>query len=161
MIEVLPPLPSLPDKVFTADIGFIDQQRFIMGRFRYLQRQSETTHAADWVRSQNYQVVEPSLGFAESLESSDICLFRGYLLTGYGFRTTLSSHISLAYLLKKRILSIEFVDPRLYHLDMAFCSLDERRAIVTPAAWSRRSCELIEKLVPEPLVLELDEALTL
>ncbi len=160
VVEIVPPVPSLPDKVFMADTGLIDQNRFIMSRFRYPLRQPETEYAADWFRSRNYEVLEFPLRAKESLESSDIAPFRGCLVAGYGFRTTLSTHETLARLVRKQVLSIKFVDPRFYHLDISFCPLDDRRAIVTPAAWSRHSCELVEKLVPEPLVLELDEAMT-
>jgi N-dimethylarginine dimethylaminohydrolase len=160
VVEIVPPVPSLPDKVFMADTGIIDQNRFIMSRFRYPLRQPETEYAADWFRSRNYEVLEFPLGAAESLESSDVAPFRRCLVAGYGFRTTLSAHKTLARLLQKQVLSIKFVDPRFYHLDISFCPLDDRRAIVAPAAWSRYSCELVEKLIPESLVLELDEAMT-
>jgi N-dimethylarginine dimethylaminohydrolase len=160
VVEIVPPVPSLPDKVFMADTGLIDQNRFIMSRFRYPLRQPETGCAADWFRSRNYEVLEFPLGAEESLESSDVAQFRGCLVAGYGFRTTLSAHETLARLVQKQVLSIKFVDPRFYHLDISFCPLDDRRAIVAPAAWSRHSSELVEKLVPEPLVLELDEAMT-
>jgi len=159
-IEVLRPMPAFPDNVFTADIGLIDRHRFIMSHFRHLQRRPEVQHGAHWFQCRNYEVVELPLDAEASLESSDICRFRGYILAGYGFRTTLSAHRVLAHVSQYRVASIRFVDPRLYHLDMSFCPLDEHRAIVAPSAWSRRSCELVEKLVPEPLVLELDEALT-
>jgi ornithine--oxo-acid transaminase len=159
-VEFLTPVPSLPDGVFTADIGLIDRNRFITSCFRYAQRQPEAERGANWFRSQNYEVVGLPLGAGESLESSDICPFGGILLAGYGFRTTLSAHRAIARLVQNRVLSIEFIDPRLYHLDMCFCPLDDRRALVTPAAWSRRSCKLVEQLVPEPVVLELDEAMT-
>jgi N-dimethylarginine dimethylaminohydrolase len=159
-IEIIQPVESLPDMVFIADSGLIDGCRFIMSHFRYPQRRPEAQHAVDWFRKRNYEVIELPLGAEESLESSDIRSFRGCLLAGFGFRTTLSSYTALAQLLQCRVFFIEIVEPRLYHLDTAFCPLDERRAIVTPAAWSRSSCELINKLVPEPLVLELDEALT-
>ena len=159
-IEVLQPVASLPDMVFTADIGLIDKHRFIKTRFRHAVRQPEVQHGAEWFGSRDYEVIELPLKAETSLESSDIRPFRGYLLAGYGFRTAFAAHAVLAHLSHCKVLSIKFVDPRLYHLDLSFCPLDDRRALVVPAAWSRRSCELIEKFVPEPLMLELDEALT-
>ncbi len=159
-VEMLNPVESLPDMVFTSDVGLIDQSRFIMSSFRYPQRRPEAQHAANWFRKRNHEILELSLEVGDSLESSDIQSFQGFLLAGYGYRTTLSAHMTLGHLLQREIIFIEIVDPRLYHLDLSFCPLDENRAIIAPAAWSRRSCELVENLVPEPLVLELDEALT-
>jgi arginine dihydrolase len=159
-VEVLQPIASLPDMVFTADIGFIDRHRFIETRFRHAIRQPEVLYGVDWFQRHNYEAIELPLDAATNLESSDIRPFRDYLLAGYGFRTTFAAHTVLAHLLQRKVLSIKFVDPRLYHLDLSFCPLDDRRAIVAPAAWSRRSCALLEKIIPEPLVLDLDEALT-
>ncbi len=48
----------------------------------------------------------------------------------------------------------------MYHLDLAFCPLDDRRAIVCPAALDDASAEALLALVPEPLVLTEEEALT-
>jgi N-dimethylarginine dimethylaminohydrolase len=53
---------------------------------------------------------------------------------------------------------VELADERLYHLDMTFCPLDERRALVTPAAYADRT---LLDLVPEPFELERDEAYAL
>ncbi|MGH3850234.1 MAG: hypothetical protein ACRDRT_11095, partial [Pseudonocardiaceae bacterium] len=38
--------------------------------------------------------------------------------------------------------------------------LDERRAIVAPLGWDRYGAAVVQALVPEPLVLEDDEALS-
>src|SRR5438309_1012561 len=67
-VEMLHPAASLPDMVFTADIGLIYHHRFIKSRFRYPQRQPEAQHAADWFRERNYEVIELPLGAEESLE---------------------------------------------------------------------------------------------
>jgi N-dimethylarginine dimethylaminohydrolase len=52
------------------------------------------------------------------------------------------------------------VHPALYHLDLSFCPLDERRAIVAPDAWDAAGRATVASLVPEPLVLDQDEAFT-
>ena len=48
----------------------------------------------------------------------------------------------------------------MYHLDLAFCPLDDRRAIVCPDALDPASADTLMSLVPEPLVLTEEEALT-
>jgi N-dimethylarginine dimethylaminohydrolase len=55
--------------------------------------------------------------------------------------------------------SVELIDERFYHLDITFCPLDDRRAIVNPMAWDRYGCTVMEQLVPEPLTLEPEEGL--
>jgi N-dimethylarginine dimethylaminohydrolase len=54
--------------------------------------------------------------------------------------------------------SVELTDERFYHLDLAFCPVDERFAMVAPQALDRYGCRVIESLVPEPIWLEDDEA---
>ena len=66
----------------------------------------------------------------------------------------------LSKLLGLPVRSLELVDPRLYHLDLTFCPLDDRRAIVAPSGWDAYGRRVVETLVPEPLVLEQDEALS-
>ena len=55
--------------------------------------------------------------------------------------------------------AIELVDERLYHIDITFCPLDERRAICAPMGWDAYGRKVVEALVPEPLWLEDEEAL--
>ncbi|MFL6024228.1 MAG: arginine deiminase-related protein, partial [Marmoricola sp.] len=52
------------------------------------------------------------------------------------------------------------VHPGMYHLDLAFCPLDSERALVCPAALDAASAARLLALVPEPLVLTEEEALT-
>ena len=33
--------------------------------------------------------------------------------------------------------SVELVEPRLYHVDLTFCPLDDRRALCAPLGWDR------------------------
>ena len=55
--------------------------------------------------------------------------------------------------------AIELVDERLYHIDITFCPLDDRRAICAPMGWDAYGRKVVEALVPEPLWLEDEEAL--
>ena len=55
---------------------------------------------------------------------------------------------------------VRITHPAMYHLDLAFCPLDERRAMVAPGAFDDASAAALLDLVPEPLVLTDEEALT-
>ena len=160
-VKAIEPVKSLPDMVFVANAGLINGRRMILSRFRYPERQPESRYAAEWFHLRGREVIElpdePGICFEGG---GDAFPYRGQLLAGYGFRTDLTSHAALANLLGIQVHSIHLIDPRFYHLDISFCPLDNRRAIINPAAWDRESCKIIEQLVPEPLVLELDEALT-
>jgi N-dimethylarginine dimethylaminohydrolase len=56
--------------------------------------------------------------------------------------------------------TIELVDERLYHVDLTFCPLDDRHALCAPTGWDEYGRKVVEALVPEPLWLEDDEALS-
>ena len=80
------------------------------------------------------------------------------LVSGYSFRSDAAAATSLSQLLGIPVRVVQLVDPRLYHLDLTFCPLDGRRAIVAPSGWDIYGRKVIEALVPEPLVLTEEEA---
>ena len=55
---------------------------------------------------------------------------------------------------------LRITHPGTYHLDLAFCPPDENRAMVCTAARDDASAEAVLAMVPEPLVLTEEEALT-
>jgi N-dimethylarginine dimethylaminohydrolase len=82
------------------------------------------------------------------------------LVVAAGPRTDLASHAVLSSALGVRVASVGVVHPALYHLDLSFCPLDERRAIVAPSAFDAAGRETVAALVPEPLVIDEGEAFT-
>jgi arginine dihydrolase len=155
------PVAGLPDLVFTANAGLVDGRRFVVSRFRHQERRGEAKYDAEWFAATGFEVLEirgePSICFEGA---GDALPFGRSLLAGYRFRSDFKAHSLLAEMLSIPVLSVELVDARFYHLDLTFCPLDSRRAIVNPHAWDRYGRTVVERLVPEPLVLELDEALS-
>lgn len=160
-VEIIEPVKELPDMVFVANAGIVDGRRLILSRFRHAERQPESIYTSQWFQAHGCEVAELVGADDVYFEGcGDAFPFRGSLLAGYGFRSDLSAHAILAQLLGVTVHSIRLVDSRFYHLDISFSPLDNRHAIINPLAWDRASNAIIEQLVPEPLVLELDEALT-
>lgn len=160
-VKTMEPVQALPDIVFTANAGLVDGRRFIPSRFKYPERQPEVIYNNEWFRSHGFEITEFSSDPNHYFEGcGDAFMVRGQLVVGYGFRTEPAAHALLAKKLGVGYHSIKLVDARLYHLDISFCPLDDRHAIIAPPVWDRKSCEGLEQLIPEPLVLELDEALT-
>ena len=155
------PAPGLPDLVFTANAGLVDGRRFVPARFRHTERRPETKHDLAWFRRSGFEVAEIGAELGVCFEGAgDALPFRRGLVAGYRFRSDYVAHTAVGKLLSIPVLSIELIDARFYHLDLTFCPLDGRRAIVAPHAWDRYGRAALQRLVPEPLVLELDEALT-
>ncbi len=160
-VKTMEPVRSFPDLVFTANAGLVNGDSFIPSKFKYPERQPEVIYNNEWFLSHGYKITEfssdPNLYFEGC---GDAFMVRGQLVAGYGFRTELAAHAQLAKTLGVPVHSIKLVDSRLYHLDISFCPLDDRHAIIAPCVWDRSSCEGLEHLIPEPLVLEEDEALS-
>ena len=158
-VELMEPVDGLPDLVFTANAGVINGRQFVPARFRHLERQGETPIDAAWFAADGYVVDELPPEVAHE-GAGDALPFGDLLVSGYRFRSDAAAHAHLSRLTGAAVRSVELVDPRLYHLDLTFCPLDERRAIVVPLGWDRYALRVLESLVPEPLALEDDEAMS-
>jgi N-dimethylarginine dimethylaminohydrolase len=157
-VEVLAPADGVPDLVFTANAGIVNGRQFVPSRFRHPERQGETVHDIAWFDQQGFAVDELPAGVSHE-GAGDALPFGPVLLSGYRFRSDAASHAYLSRLTGAAVRSIELVDERLYHLDLTFCPLDDRRAMVAPLGWDRYGLRVLEQLVPEPLMLEDQEAL--
>jgi len=157
-IELLEPVDGLPDLVFTANAGVVNGMQYVPARFRHPERQREVPHDVAWFTARGYSVDELP-GVASHEGAGDALPFARSLLSGYRSRSDVSTHAALSAITGVPVRSVELVEPRLYHLDLTFCPLDERRAMVAPLGWDRYGCRVVEALVPEPLVLEDDDAL--
>ncbi|HUQ40152.1 MAG TPA: hypothetical protein VM030_08330 [Acidimicrobiales bacterium] len=157
VVERLDPVAGLPDLVFTANAGLVDGSRFVASAFRHPQRQGETAIDTAWFAAHGYDIVSLPAGVVHE-GAGDALPFAGVLVSGYRTRSDAAAGTALSRLIGAPVRTVELVDPRYYHLDLTFCPLDERRAILNPAGWDRYGCTVMESLVAEPLVLEAEEA---
>lgn len=157
VIEVQPPDPTAPDLVFTANAGIVSDRAFVPSNFRHPERQLETPLDIAWFEERGYEV-RPLSDDVDHEGAGDALPFGDVLVSGYRFRTDAAAHAEVSKLLTVAVRSVELVDPRYYHLDITFCPLDSTRAILWPGAWDTYGCRAMEALVPEPLVLEPEEA---
>ena len=156
-IDLVDPHAEWPDMVFTANAGIVNGRQFVPSHFRNPERQGETPIFAAWFDEREYQIDRlpdhlDHEGAGEALPFGDV------LVSAYRFRTDAASHAELSRLTGAPVRSIELVDERYYHLDITFCPLDDRRALVVPEAWDDYGRRVMAELVPEPLALEPDEA---
>jgi N-dimethylarginine dimethylaminohydrolase len=159
-VQTMEAVDMLPDLVFTANAGLVDGIRFIPSQFKYPERRPEVLYDNAWFRAHDFEIAAFSQDPTHFFEGcGDAFIVRGQLVIGHGFRTELAAHADLGKTLGVPIHPIKLIDPRLYHLDISFCPLDDRHAIIAPDMWDKSSYEDIKQLVPEPLVLEIDEAL--
>lgn len=55
-ISLIEPKPGLPDMVFTANAGFLSENKFIVSNFRYPVRRGGATHVENWFAARNYEI---------------------------------------------------------------------------------------------------------
>lgn len=156
-IETIEPVDGLPDMVFTANAGLVDGDRFVPSRFRHPERSGEEERFAAWFAGRGSAVLDLPAG-PRFEGAGDALPFAGRILAGYRTRSDFDAHTAVARLLGVEVLSVELVDERFYHLDLTFCPLDDRRALVVPEAWDAYGRDVVRNLVPEPIVLEREEA---
>lgn len=157
-VELLDPHPELPDLVFTANAGTVNGSCFVPSRFRHPQRQGEVPWYTAWFEAHGYSVAVLPDGVTHE-GAGDAMPFGRVFLSGYRTRSDAEAHRHLSSLLGVAVRPLELVDPRLYHLDLSFCPLDERRALVAPDAWDAYGRRVVAALVPEPVVLEPEEVM--
>lgn len=155
-IELVDQPQGLPDFTFTANGGLVFKNKVVLPNFYPKERRPETDHFRKWFDNHNYE----TLSVKNYFEGEGDALFFGDLLCiGYGQRTAKASHIEIANLLGVKVLSLELIDPRFYHLDTCFAPLGDS-VMYFPEAFSRESCQAIEALAPpeKRLVLSYKEA---
>lgn len=168
-VEVVPALPDAPDMVYAMNLGMValrpewtgpGRRSVLLSHMRYPQRRIETPAARAWFEGQGFA---PSYvgrdGIGAHFEAGDAFPFRGDLVVGHGPRTDELALDLLADDLGVQVRGLRIVHPGMYHLDLAFCPLDDDHALVCPSAFDDASAAALLDLVPQPVILSEEEAL--
>ena len=144
-VDVVPPLPDLPDMVFAANAATVVNGRVLATRFRYPQRSKETSAYLAWFRAAGYPVWE---GRFVNEGEGDFLVTGERILAGTGFRTDQRAHAEAATHLDQPVVTLTLVDPYFYHLDTALAVLDHEEIMYYPGAFSRDSQVVLRQLYP-------------
>ena len=156
-VSLLQPVEGLPDLVFTANAAMIYRQRALVSRFRHRQRQGEEPYNRRWFIEHGYEVAEAPENF--SFEGAGDALFCGdTLYAGYRMRSDAAGHQQIGRMLGVRVIPVELVDARYYHLDTCFCPLANGEAIWYPPAFDDYGQRAIRELINQLIDVERDEA---
>jgi N-dimethylarginine dimethylaminohydrolase len=164
-VEVLAQRADSPDMVYAMNLGLVLNdaagRRAVMSHMRFAERRREVRTAQPWFAGQDYRTSYVGRdGVGAHFEAGDAFAFGDALVVGYGPRTEELGLKHLATDLDVRVRGLRITHPGMYHLDLAFCPLDSDRAMVCPSAFDGASAAAALALVPEPLVLSEEEALT-
>jgi N-dimethylarginine dimethylaminohydrolase len=165
-VEVLPGRAGASDMVYAMNLGLVDagttaggRPRVVLSHMRHPQRRMETRDAAAWFSAAGYEVLTLGAdGVGPHLEAGDAFPYADALVVAVGPRTGEEALRPLAAALDVRVRGLRLVHPALYHLDLAFCPLDASSALVAPAAFDAASSAALLDLVPDPVLLDVEEA---
>jgi len=157
-VELIDPIPGLPDMVYAANGGFTLDGVAYGAKFQYDERGPEGPAYMEWFRSHGFEVAEPvSVNEGEG----DFLLVGDRILAGTGFRSDAASHDELRRLYGREVVTLQLVDPSFYHLDTAVAVLDDTNIAYLPKAFSPESRAIIESLYPDAVVVNDEDAAVL
>jgi N-dimethylarginine dimethylaminohydrolase len=157
-VDLVEPVPGLPDMVYAANGGFIANDIAIVARFRFAQRAGESKAYAEWMSSVGYRPVTTR---HVNEGQGDLLMVGKMVLAGYGFRTDPRAHDEISAALGVPVVSLELVDPRFYHLDTALAVLDDHTIAFYPPAFSAAAQDQLHALFPDAIVVGSADAFVL
>ncbi len=156
-VETVNPVEGLPDMVFTANAGLVQDKKAIVSNFKYIERKPESVYFQNWFKSNGFEVL--TLDENELFEGQGEALVIGdNLIVGYGFRASLSSHEKIKRFLNREIVSVKLVDQRFYHLDTCFLPLNSTTALYFPRAFDEESRVKLQAIIPNLIEASEEEA---
>ncbi|MGW5055475.1 dimethylargininase [Actinokineospora sp. NPDC004072] len=161
-VETIEPVPGLPDMVFSANSGTVIDGRVLGARFRAPQRSAEADHYRRWFLEAGYRDVTMPSRVNEA--EGDFAWTGSILLAGTGYRTDPAAHAEAQEVLGVPVVSLQLVDPRYYHLDVALVVLTEatatRQAHIAyyPDAFSPGTQRVLSRLFPDAILATESDA---
>jgi len=147
-VELLEPRAGLPDLVFTANAGLMFRELFISSRFKHEVRAKESPVFEAWFAAHGFTVDHmPENDYHEGAGDALFC--GDVLFAGYRQRSDARAHQWVAQRLGVRVLPLELVNPRFYHLDTCFCPLAPGEAIYFPDAFDAYGKRVLAAHVPK------------
>jgi N-dimethylarginine dimethylaminohydrolase len=131
-VDLIEPLPGLPDMVFAANGATVHDGRVLVARFRYDERAAEAPAYLGWFTARGFETREAA---RINEGQGDFLAAGGWLLAGSGFRTDPRAHAEAEGYFGRPVISLTLVNESYYHLDTALSVLDEQTIMYYPAAF--------------------------
>lgn len=143
-IKLIEPVAGLPDMVFSANGGFVCRDReIVISSFRHSERRGESRYFSKFFEESGYRVTR--LGGDIKFEGAGDALrdSGGQVWIGHGQRSDVGAINAIADRLAVKVTGLALVDPKWYHLDTAFCPLEDGCVIAYDKAFSAQGVEQI------------------
>lgn len=161
-VQLIDPVPGLPDMVYAANGGFVIDGIAYGARFTHPERAAEGPAYMDWFRAAGFDVRVPD----EINEGEgDFLLVGETILAGTGFRSDSLSHQELGRIFGREVVTLRLVDPNFYHLDTAIAVLDptpgQEHIAYLPSAFDEASVAVLQQRFPDAIIVNETDAAVL
>ena len=152
-VELVPPVPGLPDLVFTANAAVVLDGTALLARFRHPQRQREERHfeaAFRTLQARGLIDAVRKLPKGLVLEGAGDCVWdarRNLFWMGYGPRSHAGAARAVEDLFGQDVVALELADPRFYHMDTALVPLPGGEVMYLPGAFTAAGLAAIRERV--------------
>jgi N-dimethylarginine dimethylaminohydrolase len=157
-VELIEPLPGLPDMVFAANGATVVDGKVLAVQFRDPERADEAPAYKSWFVAAGFDVQDSK---HTNEGEGDILPVGEFLLAGTGFRTVHAAHLQAQELFGRPVITLQLVDPAYYHLDTALCVLDDHTVAYLPSAFSPGSQAVLRRLFPDAILATPQDAAVL
>ncbi|MGY4712309.1 dimethylargininase [Mycolicibacterium sp. CBM1] len=157
-VDLVDPVPGLPDMVYTANAGLIINGTAIVARFKHAERHGESAAYATWMDQHGHR---PIATRHVNEGQGDLLVVGAMILAGTGFRTHPHAHDEVAAITGLPVVSLELVDPRFYHLDTALTVLDDTTIAYYPPAFTDSARARLTELFPDAIEVASTDAYVL
>ncbi|AZK92487.1 MULTISPECIES: dimethylargininase [Streptomyces] len=149
-VEVVEPVPGLPDMVFAANGATVVDGKVFGARFRHRERTAEGPAYLDWFAGHGFR----ELLWPEHINEGEGDYLRvgRRILAGTGFRTDSRSHAEAQEFFGLPVTGLTLVDPDFYHLDTALSVLAPDEIMYYPAAFSPGSRAVLREMFPDAVL---------
>ncbi|MDX6331603.1 MAG: hypothetical protein QOI83_3986 [Streptomycetaceae bacterium] len=160
-VEILDPVPGLPDMVFAANGATVVDDRVLGARFACEERTAEAPAHLAWYQANRFAEVQEPRHINEG--EGDFAVTTSWILAGRGFRSSLPSHSEAQEYFGRPVISLELINPHYYHLDTAFSVLDgdQDEVMYYAEAFSPGSRAVLRRLFPDALLATAQDAAAL
>ncbi len=155
-VELIDPVPGLPDMVFAANGATVVDGKVMGARFRHAERTAEGPAYLAWFERQ---------GFEETLwpefineGEGDYLVVGRRILAGTGFRTDPRSHAEAQEFFGLPVTGLTLVNPSHYHLDTALSVLSDTEIMYYPEAFSKGSQAVLRAMYPDAILARREDA---
>ena len=157
-VQLVDPIPGLPDMVYAANGGFVIDNIAYGASFTHPERQPEGPAYMDWFASAGFDVRAPqNINEGEG----DFLLVGDVILAGTGFRSASRSHEEIAEIFGREVVTLTLVNPSFYHLDTAIAVLDSSNIAYLQSAFDEPSLGILRERFPDAIIATEEDAAVL